>query len=85
MNNLKSKLQVRAFAVHEVMEKLGAGCTEDKIVDMASAIENYMLKDIDIPDTVDSEKTISEIVQLIGSCIAQKTPEDKQSEEKQEE
>lgn len=76
---------MRAFAVHEVMEKLGAGCTEEKVVKMASAIEDYMLKDICIPDTIDPEKTISDIVQVIGELIANNIPQDTHQEKQETE
>lgn len=54
---MNSKLQIRAFIVHELMDHLGAGVTSEKLVQMANDIEGYMLKGItvkDVPETVDS-------------------------------
>lgn len=66
---MNTKLEVRACAVQMVMEKLGAGATKEKVVDMAKCIEEYMMEGVELPDAPNPVDSICEIIQKIADLV----------------
>lgn len=70
MNRVNNILEVRAFIIHELMEKLGAAATADKVVGMAKEIEKYMADGIDVPEVSEPSKLVDKIIEGVTSLSA---------------
>lgn len=70
MNRVNNILEVRAFIIHELMEKFGAAATADKVVGMAKEIEKYMTDGIDVPEVSEPSKLVDKIIEGVTSLSA---------------
>lgn len=64
---LKSKIEVREFAVTQAVEIMGKGTSDKDVVSKAKEIEAYIIGDAELPEVSTSE--ISDIASAISSAI----------------
>lgn len=77
---MKSKIEVRVFAVEQAVKIMGAGTPQKDVVAKAQEIENYIVQDVVLPDVaveaspVDYLNSMASLLSVNGSTppIAEK-------------
>lgn len=64
---LKSKIEVREFAVKQAVIILGAGTPQKDVVVKAKEIESYVIGESELPETSDEEDILMKLVGNITS------------------
>lgn len=74
---MKSKIDVRVFAVNKAVEVMGTGALIKDVVAKAQEIENYVIGEAELPETV-QELSPMELLNGIASAVtASATENDK--------
>lgn len=72
---MKSKIEVRVFAVEQAVKIMGAGTPQKDVVAKAQEIEKYIVQDIALPDAaveaspVDYLNTVASLINGSGSTV----------------
>ena len=61
----KSKIEVREYAVNKAIELMGTGTPTKQVVDKAKEIENYVMGDAVLPETVDENEVMNSILEVL--------------------
>ena len=64
---MKSKIEVRVFAIEKAVAILGVGTSDKEVVSKAKEIELYVIGDAVLPDTYDEANAIGG---LIGNVLS---------------
>lgn len=59
---MKSKVEIRKFAVEKAVELLGSGSPCKDVISKAQEIENYIVGSAEIPETFSEEDKLSELI-----------------------
>lgn len=52
---MKSKLEIRVFAIEQAVKVMGVGIPVKDVVEKAKEIETYIIGDAELPESYDSE------------------------------
>lgn len=72
---MKSKIEVRVFAVEQAVKVMGAGTPQKDVVAKAQEIENYIVQDVVLPDVaveaspVDYLNSMASLLSVNGSTL----------------
>lgn len=66
---MKSKVEIRKFAVEKAVELLGSGSPCKDVISKAQEIENYIVGSAKIPETFSEEDKLSELLSKGISAI----------------
>lgn len=72
---MKSKIEVRVFAVEQAVKVMGAGTPQKDVVVKAQEIENYIVQDVVLPDVaveaspVDYLNSMASLLSVNGSTL----------------
>ena len=72
---MKSKIEVRVFAVEQAVKVMGAGTPQKDVVAKAQEIENYIVQDVVLPDVaveaspVDYFNSMASLLSVNGSTL----------------
>lgn len=69
---MKSKIDVRVFAIEKAVAILGAGTPSKDVVTKAKEIEAYVIGNIDIPEEDNKEDAVFDMVKGVISLISSK-------------
>lgn len=76
---MKSKIEIRVFAVEQAVTILGAGIPVKDVVEKAKEIESYVVGDAEIPEVENEKELIDNImntvVEKFGAIGALNIPE----------
>lgn len=67
---MKSKIEVRVFAVEQAVKIMGAGTPQKDVVAKAQEIENYIVQGIELPDVAVEASPVDyldKVASLLGS------------------
>lgn len=68
-NVMKSKVEIRKFAVEMAVAVLGHGTPDKDVVGKASEIEKYVMGNADIPETYDEEERIVGVLHGLAGVV----------------
>lgn len=72
---MKSKIEVRVFAVEQAVKVMGAGTPQKDVVAKAQEIENYIVQGIELPDVaveaspVDYLNSVASLIGASGNAV----------------
>ena len=67
---LKSKIEVREYAINKAIELMGTGTPTKQVVDKAKEIETYVIGEADLPESVDENEVMNTVIEtLTGVAI----------------
>lgn len=72
---MKSKIEVRVFAVEQAVKIMGAGTPQKDVVSKAQEIENYIVQGIELPDVaveaspVDYLNSVASLIGASGNAV----------------
>lgn len=69
---MKSKIDVRVFAIEKAVAILGAGTPSKDVVTKAKEIEAYIIGNADIPEVDNKEDAVFDMVKGVISLISSK-------------
>lgn len=67
---MKSKIEVRVFAVEQAVKIMGAGTPQKDVVAKAQEIEKYIVQDVTLPDVAVEASPVDyldKVASLLGS------------------
>lgn len=67
---MKSKIEVRVFAVEQAVKIMGTGTPQKDVVAKAQEIENYIVQDVALPDVAVEASPVDyldKVASLLGS------------------
>lgn len=70
---MKSKIEVRVFAVNKAVEIMGTGAPAKDVVTKAQEIEQYIMGDAELPDVYAEESPanfLNSIASVVSACAA---------------
>lgn len=65
----KSKIEVREYAMNKAIELMGTGTPNKQIVEKAKEIESYVIGETVLPEVVDENEMISNIIGCLTGVI----------------
>lgn len=63
---MKSKIEIRVFAVEQAVKIMGVGTPDKQVVEKAKEIENYVIGNADLPD-FDASSPIDKVVESMAA------------------
>jgi hypothetical protein len=68
---MKSKIEVRKFAIEKAIEIMGVGTPDKDVISKAQQIETYIIGQAQLPETDDSEQALMNgVYEIIDSVKA---------------
>lgn len=67
--NMKSKLEIRLFAVEKAVELLGTGAPEKDVVIKAKEIETYVVGSAELPEYIDEGEQITSAIATLAGVV----------------
>lgn len=61
----KSKIEVREYAMNKAIELMGTGTPTKQVVDKAKEIEQYVMGEAVLPETVDENEVMNTILEVL--------------------
>lgn len=58
---MRSRIEVRKFAISKAVEIMGAGTLAKDVVSKAQEIESYIIGDAQLPETYDQEQALGDM------------------------
>lgn len=58
---MKSRIEVRKFAISKAVEIMGAGTPAKNVVSKAQEIESYIIGNAQLPETYDQEQALGDM------------------------
>ena len=62
---MKSKIEIRVFAIEQAVTILGAGTPAKDVVEKAKEIESYVVGDAEIPEVENEKELIDNIMNTV--------------------
>ena len=69
---MKSKVEIREFAITQAVAIMGAGTPDKDVVRKAKEIETYIVGSADIPEVDNKEDAVFDVMKGIASFIGSK-------------
>lgn len=70
---MKSKIEVRKFAIEKAIEIMGVGTSDKDVISKAQQIETYIIGQAQLPETDDSEQAlmngVNEIIDYVKANL----------------
>ena len=66
---MKSKVEIREFAISKAVAIMGAGTSDKDVVSKAREIEKYIIGDAEIPEVSNTEDVLVEMLKGVSSLI----------------
>lgn len=63
---MKSKIEIRIFAVEQAVKIMGVGTPDKQVVEKAKEIENYVIGNADLPD-FDASSPVDKVVESMAA------------------
>lgn len=75
--NMKSKLDIRVFAVEQAVKVMGSNTPMKDVVEKARAIETYVIGEANLPESYDNESALmGQILQGVQEVISKSDVEE---------
>lgn len=71
---MKSKVEVRKFAVEMAVAIMGKGTSDKDVVKKASEIEKYVVGDAELPEVEDDNSLIDDVISKVSRMMTCYTP-----------
>lgn len=74
---MKSRIEVRVFAVEQAVKIMGAGIPQKDVVAKAQEIEKYIIGDAVLPDVIDESSPMEVLNGIMSAIGGAASPESK--------
>lgn len=66
---MKSKIEIRQFAIEKAVSIMGVGTSDKDVITKAKEIESYIIGDAELPEVYDETNTVNTLINNLLTAI----------------